>query len=155
MFAAPRRFASGSCACIASRLQPTGGGGCSKAFSPGWATAQPGENALERLHRAVVEASKQCGRNCLMQIAVPQTWDEFLAGNSQLPCRLVAHPGEKPQSWSTAEANIVAAVGPEGGFTEDELERAIAQNWQPVGLGPRVLRVETAVLALAAVLIVG
>jgi 16S rRNA (uracil1498-N3)-methyltransferase len=42
------------------------------------------------------------------------------------------------------------AVGPEGGFTDAEVEAARAAGWQPVGLGPRILRVETAALVLAA-----
>jgi 16S rRNA (uracil1498-N3)-methyltransferase len=46
------------------------------------------------------------------------------------------------------------AVGPEGGFTEDEVASARAAGWQVVGLGPRVLRVETAALALTALLTV-
>jgi 16S rRNA (uracil1498-N3)-methyltransferase len=42
------------------------------------------------------------------------------------------------------------AVGPEGGFTDAEVEAALAAGWRPVGLGPRTLRVETAALVLTA-----
>ena len=42
------------------------------------------------------------------------------------------------------------AIGPEGGFTDAEVALAVAQGWQPVDLGPRILRVETAAVALAA-----
>jgi 16S rRNA (uracil1498-N3)-methyltransferase len=113
--------------------------------------AQPGGNALERLRRAVVEASKQCGRNRLMRIAAPRAWDEFLADHSQTACRLVAQPGEKPPSRPVSCDAIVAAVGPEGGFTDEEFAQAVAQGWQPIGLGPRILRVETAAVALAVI----
>ena len=44
------------------------------------------------------------------------------------------------------------AVGPEGGFTEEEVSCARQAGWQPVDLGPRTLRVETAALALAALI---
>jgi 16S rRNA (uracil1498-N3)-methyltransferase len=47
---------------------------------------------------------------------------------------------------------VVAAAGPEGGFTDEEVERAQEAGWRVVGLGPRILRVETAALALAAAL---
>jgi 16S rRNA (uracil1498-N3)-methyltransferase len=47
---------------------------------------------------------------------------------------------------------ICALIGPEGGFTPDEVERAVAAGFEPVGLGPQVLRAETAALAVAAVL---
>jgi 16S rRNA (uracil1498-N3)-methyltransferase len=45
---------------------------------------------------------------------------------------------------------VLLAVGPEGGLTDEEVARAGAAGWQTVGLGPRILRVETAALALAA-----
>jgi 16S rRNA (uracil1498-N3)-methyltransferase len=44
------------------------------------------------------------------------------------------------------------AIGPEGGFSEAELAAATAAGWQAISLGPRVLRVETAALAVAALL---
>ena len=46
----------------------------------------------------------------------------------------------------------VAAIGPEGGFTEEEVALALAAGWQTLDLGPRILRVETAALAVAAML---
>jgi 16S rRNA (uracil1498-N3)-methyltransferase len=45
---------------------------------------------------------------------------------------------------------VVVAIGPEGGFTDEEVERAVALGWLPIGLGPTVLRVETAGLVAAA-----
>jgi 16S rRNA (uracil1498-N3)-methyltransferase len=43
-------------------------------------------------------------------------------------------------------------IGPEGGLTDAELSAAIAAGWQPVDLGSRILRVETAAVALAALI---
>ena len=54
--------------------------------------AQPRENVLERLRRGVIEASKQCGRNRLMEIAEPRAWQAFLMESPTVACRLVAHP---------------------------------------------------------------
>jgi 16S rRNA (uracil1498-N3)-methyltransferase len=45
---------------------------------------------------------------------------------------------------------MALAVGPEGGFMDEEVEVARAAGWQRIGLGPRVLRIETAALVLAA-----
>ena len=112
--------------------------------------AQPVENALERLRRGVIEASKQCGRNRLMEIAAPRMWPAFLADSQSAACRLVAHPGQQPRRWPAPSENAALAIGPEGGFTDDEVALAVARGWQVVDLGPRILRVETAAVALAA-----
>jgi len=120
--------------------------------------AQPTAGAIERLGRAVIEAAKQCGRNRLMRIAEPQAWGEWIspdqiAADRRLPeRRLLAHPGGTPSSeieLSTPMATRIA-IGPEGGLTEAEVAAAIAAGWHAVDLGPRILRVETAAVALVA-----
>jgi len=115
--------------------------------------AEPNEAALGRLRRYVIEAAKQCGRNRLLQIAPPQTLPEFSRHASRAALRLLAHPG--PDAGPIAElalpgppGAVCCAVGPEGGFTDEEL--AAADGWRRVSLGPRILRVETAAVALAA-----
>jgi 16S rRNA (uracil1498-N3)-methyltransferase len=45
---------------------------------------------------------------------------------------------------------VIAAIGPEGGFTTEEVQHAVAAGWTTVDLGSRILRVETAAVALAA-----
>ncbi|MEN6452006.1 MAG: 16S rRNA (uracil(1498)-N(3))-methyltransferase [Thermoguttaceae bacterium] len=122
------------------------------------AVADPGEQALTRLRRAVVEASKQCGRNRLMAIDAPQSWSDFVAATAERPCRLLAHPAtncDQPDILSKAERTIgvLAAIGPEGGFADDEVALAVEAGWQTVDLGPRILRIETAALAMASMVI--
>jgi 16S rRNA (uracil1498-N3)-methyltransferase len=121
--------------------------------------AQPTVSALERLERAVIEAAKQCGRNRLMRIAEPQSWSNWLpntaiAGDSQspVPIRLIAHPGGMHLSSLeiTADRPTAIAIGPEGGLTDEEVVVAESAGWQTVDLGLRILRVETAAIALAA-----
>jgi 16S rRNA (uracil1498-N3)-methyltransferase len=121
--------------------------------------AQPTASALERLERSAIEAAKQCGRNRLMRIAEPQSWSDWLrnaaiAGDSQspVPLRLIAHPGSMPLSSlpTTHDQPAAIAIGPEGGLTDDEVAAATSAGWQAVDLGPRILRVETAAIALAA-----
>jgi 16S rRNA (uracil1498-N3)-methyltransferase len=108
----------------------------------------PGEAKRERLQRHVIEASKQCGRNLLMEIGPLTPWMDFLR-RSDLPNRkLLAHPGG--EQWTAASGDVVVAVGPEGGFTEDETAQARTAGWRITGLGPRILRVETAAIVLAA-----
>jgi 16S rRNA (uracil1498-N3)-methyltransferase len=109
----------------------------------------PREAKLDRLQRHVIEASKQCGRNVLMEIGPLTEWTEFLRRGGLPGRKVLAHPG----GTATAEpeaCDAVAAVGPEGGFTDEEVDQARAAGWQVVGLGPRILRVETAAMVLAA-----
>jgi 16S rRNA (uracil1498-N3)-methyltransferase len=119
--------------------------------------AQPSIGALDRLRRAVIEAAKQCGRNRLMEISPPQRWEAWLNDDCWLPnntqlSRLLAHPKGLPLTElpPIQNAPVQLAIGPEGGFTDAEVSAAVSAGWQTVSLGPRILRVETAAIALAA-----
>jgi 16S rRNA (uracil1498-N3)-methyltransferase len=108
--------------------------------------------ALERLRRGVIEACKQCGRSLLMEIGEPATLEDLAARHAEC-LRLVAHPDGGAVADAVADAGrqpICAAVGPEGGFTDDEIARAAGLGFHRVSLGPLILRVETAAIALAA-----
>jgi 16S rRNA (uracil1498-N3)-methyltransferase len=114
----------------------------------------PREAKRERLQRTVIEASKQCGRNVLLQIEPLATWDEFCRRGDLPGFRLLAHPGgdgatQRPQDTETRRCGEVCAVGPEGGFTDEEVGSARAAGWQVLDLGPRILRVETAAIVMA------
>ncbi len=112
--------------------------------------------APAKLARYVIEASKQCGRNRLMEIAKPQAWDEIVKEGLEAN-KFVAHPGGLAvgEIRRNEQAATVLAVGPEGGLTDEEIQLAGQQGWQIVGLGERILRIETAALALLARLTVG
>ena len=117
--------------------------------------AQPTGTAIGRLNRTVIEAAKQCGRNRLMQIHQPQSWNEWIkvdGSNVEIERRLIAHPGGKPLSqleWKV-RAPYRVAIGPEGGLTDGEVTTAADAEWQLVDLGPRILRIETAAVAICA-----
>ncbi|HVS39825.1 MAG TPA: RsmE family RNA methyltransferase [Gemmataceae bacterium] len=108
----------------------------------------PRETKLDKLQRYVVEASKQCGRNVLMTIEPLTPWAEFLRRTDLPHCKVLAHPGGA--AWAASAGEAVAAVGPEGGFTDEEVDAVRSAGWAVVGLGPRILRVETAAMVLAA-----
>lgn len=119
------------------------------------AVVDPRDAKLDRLRRVIVEASKQCGRNRLMELERPRNWGTFLESVSD-PVRLIAHPGGAgPDSWPIivpGEA-ITLAIGPEGGFTDDEVGKAQIQGWIPVSLGTTLLRIETAGIVGAALVL--
>ena len=113
--------------------------------------AQPVETALARLRRSVIEASKQCERNRLMEIAEPAALVDFFASAPADARRWLAHPGgEAVRTNDNATSPTYIAVGPEGGFADEEVAVAVAAGWTCVDLGPRILRVETAAILLAA-----
>ena len=110
----------------------------------------PKDGKVEKWRRAVIEASKQCGRNVLMRIDNPLSLVEFLG--SDLPMeKWILHTGQKtPSPLSKGELGACAfAIGPEGGFTEDEIASALGAGWLEMSFGPRTLRTETAAIAAA------
>jgi 16S rRNA (uracil1498-N3)-methyltransferase len=115
----------------------------------------PRGSKLDRLRRSIIEASKQCRRARLMELAEPVAWSELVRTNSGAS-RLLADPlGVPGTSWPEIPrgAEAVLAVGPEGGFTGAEAELAIGQGWLPIRLGYNILRVETAGVAGCAALL--
>lgn len=115
------------------------------------AVVQPKAAVVEKFARAVIEASKQCGRNRLMHVDLPQKWADFVSRTDLPAARAVLHtgPGLGPLR---AGGGCAIAIGPEGGFAPEEVAAAAAAGWTVVGLGSRVLRVETAAIAAAAIL---
>lgn len=111
----------------------------------------PRDAKLDRLQRLVIEASKQCGRNVLMKVEPLTDWAAWCV-RAELPVsRILAHPGAVGK-LSEGGREAVVAVGPEGGFTEEEVLLAREHGWQSVSLGVRILRVETAAMSLAVLL---
>ncbi|OWT61840.1 16S rRNA (uracil(1498)-N(3))-methyltransferase [Candidimonas nitroreducens] len=111
------------------------------------------EKRRQHWERVAQSASEQCGRNRLMQIAAPAGLADCLRGLDESGLALFCHP-EAPQSLAQAlrpgTRRLALLVGPEGGWAEDELELARGHGLQAVRHGARVLRTETAGLALVA-----
>lgn len=112
----------------------------------------PRAGKLERVRRRVIEASKQCGRNRIMEVLDTAAWEVAVASTAGAP-RLVAHPDGVPfDRWPNAEGAPapVLAVGAEGGFAPEEVELAERAGWRAVSLGRYIMRIETAAIAGAA-----
>ncbi len=114
----------------------------------------PRDGKLNKMQQAVVAACKQCGRNRLMQIDGLTEWSDLLAVKNQ--SLIVAQRGGGSVSetisgvLSQSGGSLVLCVGPEGGWSGDELRAAVSAGAREVGLGGHVLRIETAAVALAA-----
>lgn len=117
-----------------------------------------GEGVLKRdkWQRSVLEACKQCGQNHLPEVMVPKLLGDYLEDIEPGGIRIVAAltPETKPLKVQLEDIGVperlVALVGPEGDFSEDEYEKIIKVDFAPVSLGELVLRTETAVLWMAA-----
>lgn len=114
---------------------------------------EPRSTKLERLRRNVVEACKQCGRNDLMTIEDPLDLAAFVALPTEGDLAVYGDRGGSAFAnfaKTSQPPRIFVAIGPEGGWDDAERSLMQARGWLPLGLGPFILRVETAVVAASA-----
>jgi 16S rRNA (uracil1498-N3)-methyltransferase len=110
-----------------------------------------------RWRRATIEAAKQCHRAHLPVVAEMQSFEQVITRVATVGRAVMAHidPRAQPLLRVLRElergASLLALVGPEGGWSDAEIAAATAARVRPVSLGPLVLRVETAAIAIAAV----
>src|ERR1700733_10245958 len=121
--------------------------------------AQSALKRSERWHRIALEASKQPRRTDIPNIADPIPLKQALAEESS-PTRILLSETEqtltltealKAATSSQPETDTALAIGPEGGWTPEEMSLFTEHKWQPVTLGPRILRAETAAIAAIAI----
>ncbi|MBX3464472.1 MAG: 16S rRNA (uracil(1498)-N(3))-methyltransferase [Planctomycetes bacterium] len=123
-------------------------------FHPLWtARTRPQGERLERWLRLVRAAAGQCDRDWLPEVRPVRELAAFLADPDLPAARFVAAPGSPALAGlAPASGDVVVLVGPEGGLAAAELAAAQAGGFRPAGLGPHVLRTETAALVAAALL---
>ena len=117
------------------------------------------ERKIERWQRLAQAATKQCGRSRVPKIDAPRSLYELL-GHLMTVCDtvLLATPGKSEQAFAIGQskgagASVGLLVGPEGGFTHDEVERARGAGVVSFAWGERVLRSDTAGIVLAALVL--
>lgn len=120
-----------------------------------------GAGTLDRLRRVAAAAVEQCHRSRLPEVTGPHAWKEAgaLAGSGPrwfLDTEMDGPPsqgGPAGPPLQTPEDTGALLVGPEGGLALDERQELLASGWHPVGLGNRILRLETAAVVGAAFLL--
>jgi 16S rRNA (uracil1498-N3)-methyltransferase len=122
--------------------------------------AQNATKRVERWRRIALEASKQSRRTTIPEISDPAALKAALERETS-PTRVLL--SETEQVTTIAEAlnlqpatdnlqrPLALAIGPEGGWTPEEMSLFTSHDWQHVTLGPRILRAETAAIAAIAI----
>ncbi|MCC5830233.1 MAG: 16S rRNA (uracil(1498)-N(3))-methyltransferase [Phycisphaeraceae bacterium] len=113
----------------------------------------PRPGRVDRFRLAAIEAARQCNAVFLMRIQEPMDFED--AVKIEAATRLIAAPeGEAtlPRGSGQEAGTIAVLVGPEGGWTEDELAAAVERRWRPWRLSEQVLRIEQAAGAAAGII---
>ncbi len=119
-------------------------------------SSERAEKRLLHWRQVMISACEQCGRNRLPSLSplldLPHYLTQPAVGN-ETRLLLSPHQGLRLSALPRPAAGVTLLVGPEGGFTEEEVDAARSAGFQAVALGPRVLRTETAgIAAIAAIM---
>jgi 16S rRNA (uracil1498-N3)-methyltransferase len=107
------------------------------------------DKRIRHWQQVAISAAEQCGRATVPTITPLSTLTDWFEQSRCCDLRLVLHHrSEQALDQLAAPANGIALlIGPEGGLSEAEITMALAQDFHPAALGPRVLRTETAPVA--------
>lgn len=111
----------------------------------------------ERYEAIARAAARQCRRGAVPLVAPIGDLEAALAGVAQSGCKLVFWEGAAGKSLRDVLPDgqvddVAVLVGPEGGLTAEEVDAAMTAGFLPAGLGPRILRAETAALTAVSIL---
>ena len=114
---------------------------------------------LERWQSIAYAAAKQCDRGIIPTVHKPVSYEEALAMADQLDYNVILYElqtgmeeARKIVDQACKQRSLGIFIGPEGGFEPEEVERAMTRNIHPMTLGKRILRTETAGMALLSIL---
>lgn len=113
---------------------------------------------VSRWQRIALEAAKQSGRARVPEIAPPVSFADFTQNKAEADLALMFAEragqslGTVCESFANPLASLVALIGPEGGWTDAEIQTARDSGWGIVTLGGRIMRAETAAIAVVALL---
>lgn len=114
---------------------------------------------LERWQSIAYAAAKQCDRGIIPTVHKPVSYEEALAMADQLDYNVIPYElqtgmeeARKIVAQACKQRSLGIFIGPEGGFEPEEVERAMTRNIHPMTLGKRILRTETAGMALLSIL---
>lgn len=118
--------------------------------------ADKARSKVERWRKIAAEAAKQSGRQCIPPVDLVHDLKQVLDRLNSKTLAIMPYEQESAQTLGktledTSFRDILILIGPEGGFTPEEVELCRARGVKTVTLGPRILRTETAALAVLAI----
>ena len=122
-------------------------------FSSTYSSAYMNANKLERLNKVAKESAKQCLRSTAPEVVYFDNFEKALGfakgyENKLFACEFAT---ESKQDLNALKGSTAIVIGSEGGFSHEEEELANKQGFASITLGKRILRAETAAVALTAV----
>lgn len=123
-------------------------------FESKFSIAKANNNKLTRLNKISEEACKQCGRSIPLDIKECMPFDNMLAKLQDFDIVLFANEKNMIRNFDCLKNanNIAIIVGSEGGFDDEEIDKIKSAGAKEFGLGSRILRAETAVIAMSAII---
>ena len=107
---------------------------------------------LRHWHQIAISACEQCGRNRLPAISAIELLEDWIPATRAERRFVLHHRAGSNKDSDQAPASVALLIGPEGGLTKTEISLAEDAGFEPLQLGPRVLRTETAPLAALAIM---
>ena len=122
-------------------------------FSSEYSSAYMNANKLERLNKVSKEAAKQCLRSVAPEVVYYDTLEKGLQAAEDYQNKLFAceFATESKADIANLQGSVAIVIGSEGGFSRAEEEYANTKGFASVTLGKRILRAETAAVALTSV----
>jgi len=112
------------------------------------------EKKLTHWQSVIHSACEQCGRAIIPLVRAPVEYQTLIASLPKHSHKIIANPHQatththNPEIVSEHQQEVICAVGPEGGFSPEEIQLSLQHSFQSQRLGPRILRLETAVVTL-------
>ncbi len=110
------------------------------------------EKKLEHWQRIAISAAEQCGRTKILKINPILKLEEWLKQPNSLKLTLDPTANLKLKDIKADTKNFSLLIGPEGGLSQNEISLAQSNNFTPISLGPRIMRTETAPIAIVSII---
>ncbi len=110
-------------------------------------TGERQEKKIQHWQQILISACEQCQRNILPVLREPLMLNDWLESVEAQQKFVLHHRDSRGLPEEQEIASVALLIGPEGGLSDKEIEQAVAKEFAPLTLGPRVLRTETAPIA--------